>query len=55
MVTGVLAGFRAKVTTTEVGTLTVVKLKTQSGCGHWTVVLVLGLKAPSKPVLPLTN
>jgi hypothetical protein len=52
MVTGVLAAFRVKVTVTPAGMLIVVKLNTPLG-GRASVVLVVGLNAPSAPVLPL--
>jgi hypothetical protein len=51
-VTGVLVAFRVKFTVTPAGMLIVVKLKTPSG-GSVSVVLVVGLNAPSAPVLPL--
>jgi hypothetical protein len=54
MVTGVLAAFRAKVTMTPAGMLIVVKLKIPLG-GSARVVFVVGLNAPSAPVLPLLN
>jgi hypothetical protein len=53
-ITGVLAAFLVKVTVTPVGTLMVVKLKTPLG-GSVRVVLLVGLKGPSAPVLPLLN
>ena len=53
-VTGVLAAFRVKVTVTPAGILIVVKLNTPLG-GRVSVVLVVGLNAPSAPVLPLLN
>jgi hypothetical protein len=49
---GVLAAFFVKVTVTPLGILMVVKLKTPLG-GRVSTVLLLGLKAPSAPVLPL--
>jgi hypothetical protein len=52
IVTGVLAAFRVKVTVTPAGMLIVVKLNTPSG-GSVSVVFVVGLNAPSAPVLPL--
>jgi len=52
IVTGVLAAFLAKVTVTPVGILIVVKLKTPFG-GSVKVVLAVGAKGPSAPVLPL--
>jgi hypothetical protein len=51
-VTGVLALFRVTVTVTPAGTFTVVKLKMPSG-GSASVVVAVGAKAPSAPVLPL--
>src|SRR5437899_6635026 len=51
IVTGVLVLFWVKVTVTPDGMLTVVKLKTPLG-GSVTVVLAVGTKAPSAPVLP---
>jgi hypothetical protein len=53
-VTGVLAALRVKVTVTPAGMLIVVKLNTPLG-GRVSVVLVVGLSAPSAPVLPLLN
>lgn len=53
-VTGVLAAFRVNVTMTLAGMLIVVKLKTPFGDSA-NVVLVVGLNAPSAPVLPLLN
>ena len=52
--TGVLAAFRANVTVTPAGIVTVVKLKTPLG-GSGTVVLAVGANTPSAPVLPLLN
>jgi hypothetical protein len=51
-IAGVLAAFRVKVTVTPEGILIVVKLKTPLG-GSARVVLLVGLKGPSAPVLPL--
>jgi hypothetical protein len=53
-VIGVFAALRVKTTVTPAGMLMVVKLNTPSG-GSASVVLVVGLKAPSAPVLPLLN
>jgi hypothetical protein len=52
IVTGVLAALRVKVTVTPAGMLIVVKLNAPSG-GSVSVVLLVGLNAPSAPVLPL--
>jgi hypothetical protein len=52
IVTGVLAALRANLTMTPAGMLIVVKLKTPLG-GSASVVLVVGLNAPSAPVLTL--
>jgi hypothetical protein len=54
IVTGVLVAFLVKVTVTPAGMLMVVKLNTPDG-GSVSVVLVVGLNAPSTPVLPLLN
>jgi hypothetical protein len=54
IVTGVLVAFRVKVTVTPAGMLMVVKLKTPDA-GSASVVFVVGLNAPSAPVLPLLN
>src|SRR2546425_666974 len=54
IVTGVFAALRVKVTVTPAGMFTVVKLKTPLA-GNVSVVLAVGLKAPSAPVLPLLN
>jgi hypothetical protein len=51
-ITGVLAAFRVKLTVTPAGILIVVKLNTPLG-GRVSVVLLVGLKGPSAPVLPL--
>jgi hypothetical protein len=53
-VTGVLVAFGVKVTVTPEGMLIVVKLNTPEG-GTCNVVLAVGAKAPSAPVLPLLN
>lgn len=52
IITGVFAAFFTKLTVTPEGILTVVKLKTPLG-GKVNVVLAVGAKAPSAPVLPL--
>jgi hypothetical protein len=53
-VAGVLLAFRVTVTVTPAGIVMVVKLKTSLG-GRASVVLLVGLKGPSTPVLPLVN
>jgi hypothetical protein len=50
----VFAAFLLNFTVTPAGMFTVVKLKTPLG-GRLSVVLAVGLKAPSAPVLPLLN
>jgi hypothetical protein len=52
IVTGVLALFGVTVTVTPAGTFIVVKLKTPVG-GSASVVVAVGAKGPSSPVLPL--
>src|SRR5206468_5424073 len=51
-VTGVLAAFGMNFTVTPLGMLIVVKLNTPA-CGSVNVLSVVGLNAPSAPVLPL--
>jgi hypothetical protein len=53
-VTGVFVALRVNLTVTPTGMLIVVKLNTPLG-GSVSVVVVVGLKAPSAPVLPLLN
>ena len=52
--TAVLAALRVNRTVTPDGTVTVVKLK-RPVAGRASVVFVVGLNAPSAPVLPLLN
>jgi len=54
IVTGVLVVFFLNVTVTPEGIFTEVKLKIPLG-GNCSWVLTVGLKAPSAPVLPLSN
>ena len=54
IVTGVLVAFFWNVTVTPGGIFTEVKLKMPLG-GNCSCVFTVGLKAPSAPVLPLSN